>query len=79
MPAALSIAFIRFRQGRFDEAIGGYSAVLVRDPGDANARFMRGVSKLRAGDQAGGAADVAAANTADPRVAKAYAAIGVRP
>jgi tetratricopeptide (TPR) repeat protein len=78
IPALDSMAFIQFRQGRFAQAIAGYDAILAREPANANARFMRGVARLRGGDQ-GGAADVAAANAADARVAGSFASFGVRP
>jgi tetratricopeptide (TPR) repeat protein len=76
-PALDSVAFIQFRQGRFEQAISGYDAVLAREPQNPSARFMRGVAKLRAGDK-GGAADVAAASAADARVVARYAALGVK-
>jgi len=72
------VAFIQFRQGHFDQAISGYGAILAREPQNATARFMRGVAQLRAGNKAG-AADVAAAIAADPRVAGEFAAFGVKP
>ena len=78
VPALDSLAFIRFRQGHFDQAISGYDAVLAREPQSPAARFMRGVARLRAGDKAG-AADITAATAADPRIPGLYAAFGVKP
>jgi tetratricopeptide (TPR) repeat protein len=74
-----SLAFVYFRQGRFADAVDQYSAALAADPRQAQSRFMRGVAKLRGGDQAGGAADIAAANAADKTVAGEFAGYGVRP
>ncbi|MEJ0065310.1 MAG: tetratricopeptide repeat protein [Caulobacteraceae bacterium] len=74
-----SLAMIYFRQGRFAEAIDRYSAALAADPTQTASRFMRGVAKLRAGDKAGGDADIAAAEATDKSVAGQFAGYGITP
>lgn len=72
-----SLAFVRFRQGRFDEALKGFGAALIQNPKQAESLYMRGVVKLRLGDADGGQADVAAAQTRDPTIAARYANWGI--
>jgi tetratricopeptide (TPR) repeat protein len=74
-----SLAMIYFRQGRFEEAVNQYTAALAADPNQTASRFMRGVVKLRAGDKAGGAADIAAAEATDKSVAGQFAGYGIKP
>lgn len=74
-----SLAFVFFRQGRFSDAANEYSAALAANPNLASSRFMRGIAKLRAGDQAGGEADIAQARAADKGIADRYAGWGVTP
>jgi tetratricopeptide (TPR) repeat protein len=73
-----SLAFIYFRQGRFDEAVKQYSTALAADPKQTPSLFMRGVAKLRVGD-ATGEDDIAAATLADKGVAAQFASWGVKP
>ena len=73
-----SLAFIYFRQGRFDEAVKAYSAALAADPKQTPSLFMRGVAKLRVGDTTG-EDDIAAATLADKGVAAQFASWGVKP
>jgi tetratricopeptide (TPR) repeat protein len=73
-----SLAFIYFRQGRFDDAIKEYSAALEADPKQTPSLFMRGVAKLRVGDKTGDD-DIAAATSDDNRVANQFASWGVKP
>jgi tetratricopeptide (TPR) repeat protein len=74
-----SLAMIYFRQGRYDVAITEYTAALAADPGQQPSRYMRGIAKLRSGDEAGGEADIAAANAADSTVAGMFAGYGLKP
>jgi hypothetical protein len=70
---------VTFREGRLADAISQYTAIVERDPSYTGARYMRGIARLRAGDRAGGAADVAAANAVDSRIAGEFAAVGLTP
>jgi len=72
-----SLAFVHFRRGDFQVAIDGYTAALARNPKLAASMFMRGVSKLRAGDADGGQADIDAAEQLDSAVAGEFASYGV--
>jgi tetratricopeptide (TPR) repeat protein len=74
-----SLAFVRFRQGRFDEALNGFGAALIQNPKQAESLYMRGIVKLRLGDADGGQADVAAAQTQDSTLPARYANWGVTP
>jgi tetratricopeptide (TPR) repeat protein len=73
-----SLAFIYFRQGRFDEAVKQYDAALAADPKQTPSLYMRGVAKLRVGDQTG-EDDIAAATSADKSLAAQFAGWGVKP
>jgi hypothetical protein len=44
--------------GNFDQAITGYSAALLLDPGHATSLYGRGIAKQKKGDNAGGNADI---------------------
>ena len=74
-----SLAMVYFRQGHFREAIDQYSAALAADPKQNASLFMRGVAKLRAGDNSGGAADIAAAEATDRSIASRFAGYGIEP
>jgi len=74
-----SLAFVRFRQGRFDEALQGFGAALAQNPKQAESLYMRGVVKLRLGDVDGGQTDIRAAQSQDPAIAARYANWGVTP
>ena len=73
-----SLAFIYFRQGRFDDALTQYNAALTADPKQTPSLFMRGIVKLRVGDPTG-EDDIAAATSADKGVADQFAGWGVKP
>jgi lipoprotein NlpI len=73
-----SLAFIYFRQGRFDAAVKEYSAALAADPKQTPSLFMRGVARLRVGDKAG-EDDITAASSADKVLAGQFAGWGVKP
>jgi tetratricopeptide (TPR) repeat protein len=73
-----SRGLIQFRLGAFDKAIEDFSAAIAQDPKDADSLYARGISRLRAGDRSGGAADVAAAKLINPDVADSWTAVGVK-
>jgi hypothetical protein len=51
--------------------------VLAQSPRQASSLYVRGIAKLRAGNIAGGRADVAAAEATDPGIAEIYRQYGV--
>ena len=57
-----------FSKGEYDRAIEDYSKSFQLDPSNARALFARGVAKQQMTDQAGAAADKAAARKIDPDV-----------
>jgi tetratricopeptide (TPR) repeat protein len=59
-PALNTLGLVYLRLGQFDDAISSYSAALQADPKSAYALYGRGTAKLKKGDSAGGAADIAA-------------------
>ena len=74
-----SLAFLRFRQGRFDAALQGFGAALTQNPNQTESLYMRGLTKLRLGDADGGQTDIQAAQSKDPSIAARYANWGVTP
>jgi tetratricopeptide (TPR) repeat protein len=74
-----SRAFVQLRLGQFDRAISDYDAAIAARPKTAEYRFARGLAELRAGREAKGRADIAAATAMDPDVAKRFAAWGLKP
>jgi tetratricopeptide (TPR) repeat protein len=58
--------------GQFERAIADYDAALTRSPRQAGSLYGRGIAKLRAGDGAGGRADIAAARAIDPDIVEIY-------
>ena len=65
------------RSNEVERAIADYDAVLRAAPKNAGALYGRGIAKLRKGDKEGGEADIAAANTLNAEIAKAFAKLGV--
>jgi tetratricopeptide (TPR) repeat protein len=74
-----SRGFVRLRQGDFDRAIKDYDDAVAGRPKTAEYRFARGLAELRAGRQAKGQADIAAATAMDKGVAARFAAWGLKP
>jgi tetratricopeptide (TPR) repeat protein len=74
-----SLAFVKFQMGRYGEAVRGYDAALAQDPKLSQSLYMRGVAKLRAGDQIDGLADMAAAKKMNPSVQDEFNRYGVTP
>ena len=74
-----SRAFVYFRLGQFDKAVADDNAALGIAPKAASTLYVRGLAKRRLGNAAGGDADLAAAKAIYPKVADAYARLGVTP
>lgn len=68
---------LMLRSNEVERAIADYDAVLRAAPKNAGALYGRGIAKLRKGDKEGGEADIAAANTLNAEIAKAFAKLGV--
>jgi tetratricopeptide (TPR) repeat protein len=71
-----SRAFIRLKRRQWDLAIADYSSALKLDPKQAASYYGRGQAKLRAGDRAGGRADIEAARALKPRIADEFSRYG---
>jgi hypothetical protein len=52
---------------------------LAQRPKFARSLYLRGLSRLKTRDAAGGDADIAAAKAIDPKIADEYARYGVTP
>jgi tetratricopeptide (TPR) repeat protein len=50
---------VQLKLGAFDRAIADYGTVIEKRQKDANSLYGRGLAKLKAGDKAGGEADIA--------------------
>jgi tetratricopeptide (TPR) repeat protein len=74
-----SLGMVRFRQGKWDDAITAYNSALSHNPYFAQSLFMRGLSELRKGDTAKGQADVAQAEAINPRISEEYVIYGITP
>lgn len=72
-----SRALLDFRAGRLDEARRKYDLILAGDPGSVSALYGRGLVRLKAGDAAGGRADIDKAKAADALTVADYAAFGL--
>ena len=73
-----SRGYVYLRLGRYDEAIADYDEVLAKFPQIASSLYGRGIARLRKGD-AGGSADLAAAEAIRPTIAKTFAGYGISP
>jgi tetratricopeptide (TPR) repeat protein len=78
MAALDSRAMVEFRLGNYDAALTDLNSVLKLAPAIPNSRFMRGVVRLKKGDQAGHE-DIEAALRMSPSVGKFYARHGITP
>ena len=58
---------------RYKEAVADCNVAIKKNPAFAPQLFVRGIAKQRTGDEAGGKADIAAAEKLEPGVAKHYA------
>jgi len=78
MAALDSRAMVQFRLGNYDAALADLNAVLKLAPAVADSRYLRGVVRLRNGDNAG-REDIETALRMSPRLATFYARHGVSP
>jgi tetratricopeptide (TPR) repeat protein len=78
MAALDSRAMVQFRLGNYDAAIADLDAVLRLAPAIADSRYLRGVVRLKQGDQAG-RDDIETALRMSPQLAEFYARHGVAP
>jgi tetratricopeptide (TPR) repeat protein len=78
MAALDSRAMVQFRLGNYDAAIADLDAVLRLAPAQAESRYLRGVVRLKTGDQAG-RQDIETALRMSPNLAAFYARHGVAP
>jgi tetratricopeptide (TPR) repeat protein len=78
MAALDSRAMVQFRLGNYEAAIADLDAVLRLEPGQAESRYLRGVVRLKSGDQAG-RQDIETALRMSPNLAAFYARHGVAP
>lgn len=74
-----SYALVALRTGRLDDALARYDHALALAPKLAPSLYGRGITKVRHGDQVGGAADIAAAKAIDPEVDHELTRAGVTP
>jgi tetratricopeptide (TPR) repeat protein len=78
MAALDSRAMVQFRLGNYDAALADLDTVLRLAPAVAESRYLRGVIRLRKGDQAG-RDDIEKALRMSPHLAEFYARHGVEP
>lgn len=78
MAALDSRAMVQFRLGNYDAALADLDTVLRLAPAVAESRYLRGVIRLRQGDQAG-REDIEKALRMSPHLAAFYARHGVAP
>lgn len=78
MAALDSRAMVQFRLGNYDAALADLDTVLRLAPAVAESRYLRGVIRLKKGDQAG-REDIEKALRMSPQLAEFYARHGVAP
>jgi tetratricopeptide (TPR) repeat protein len=74
-----SRGLVWLRRGEFNRALKDYDEAVAGRPKVAEYRFARGLAKLRAGRQADGQADIAAAVAMQKDVADRFATWGLKP
>jgi tetratricopeptide (TPR) repeat protein len=74
-----SYALVAFRAGKFADALARYDHALTLDPKLAPSLYGRGVTKLRQGDAAGGAIDIAAARAINEEAGRELNGAGIAP
>jgi tetratricopeptide (TPR) repeat protein len=74
-----SRAFVEFKMKNYAAVVTDESAALSGDEKRASAFYLRGIARLNTGDVTNGNADIAQAETINPKIAKQYASYGVRP
>ena len=67
-----SRGFLYLQLGRYADAIADYDAALAKDPKLAPSLYGRGLAKQKLGDTAGGASDMAAAETITSGIGKTF-------
>jgi hypothetical protein len=67
-----SKGFVLYQLGRYPEALETYNQALAIDPKQSPSLFMRGHTKQKLGDAAGGDADITAAKAMNPNVLGAF-------
>jgi hypothetical protein len=72
-----SRAFVLYQQGKYQEALDAYDAVLKIDSRHAASLLVRGYTKGKLGDSVGKDADIAAAKAYDPGVQMEFKRFGV--
>jgi tetratricopeptide (TPR) repeat protein len=63
---------VEYRLRDYKAATADFDNVLSRDPKQWGSQYVRGLARMRNGDTGGGQADIAAAEAADPDVAREY-------
>lgn len=71
-------ALVHLKAGRFGDAIQDYDLALVLLPQSAEVLYGRGLAKTRAGDKAGGEADIKAAMALQADIAERFKGYGVK-
>jgi len=74
-----SRALVEYRLADYASAVKDSTAALAVGSNNAGSFYVRGLAKLKIGQSADGAADVAAAKAAAPGIADTYAKYGVMP
>ena len=77
--ARLLAGSLALKRGEPRAAQESFESILRIDPENPEARFGRGVARLRLGRRVDGLADIAAAERLMPQVSMAYARQGIRP
>lgn len=70
-----TVGFVRFRQGRFDEAIASYDASIRLDPNVASSYYVRGLAHKALGKDAD--EDLAKALSMEPGIRQRYMGYGI--
>jgi tetratricopeptide (TPR) repeat protein len=73
-----SRGFTNLKLGRWQAAVGDFDSALRLNPRLASSLYGRGFAKLKAGDQSGGNADIAAARAIRQDIAQVYAGYGLQ-
>ncbi len=74
-----SRALVHYRRGEYGLAVGDASGALSVDLKLAPSLYVRGLARLREGNEKDGNTDIAAAKKLDPKIAETYADYGVTP
>jgi tetratricopeptide (TPR) repeat protein len=76
-PIIDSKAFVLYQLGRYQEALDTYNQALAINPAQAASLYVRGHTKHKLGDTAGGDADIAAAKALDGDVQSTFTSAGL--